>query len=208
MSKEKFSTLLQSKYILPLTISALGLFLILVGIGSMVASDNKKTGVLIEQAASTEASPSASKGILVDVGGAVEHPGVYSLEVGSRIQEALIAAGGFAGNADREYISKNINLAAKVSDGGKVYIPRIGESTTGTTGITSTTGGNVAGVVSGLVNINSASQAELETLSGVGAVTAKKIIDDRPYSTIEELLTKKVVGQSVFDKIKEKITSY
>src|SRR3989344_3599763 len=113
-------------------------------------------------------------------------------------------AGGFSDKANTEWIAKNLNLAAKLTDAAKIYIPFAGEelATSGSMDSTSTTGttGNT-----GLININSANQAQLESLPGVGPVTAAKIISGRPYGSVDELLGKKIVGASVFEKIKEKI---
>lgn len=207
MSKEEFLTLLQANRI-PLFFASIGLVLIGIGIASTVISENKNQGLLIEEAASTTRENGVR--IVVDVAGAVERPGVYTLSEGARLQEALIAAGGIASNADREYISKNINLAVKVSDGAKIYIPSRGEGTTGiksTTGITGS-GGSVAGAVAGMININSASASELDTLPGVGPVTAEKIINNRPYGSVDELLTKKIVGQKVFGEIRDRLSVY
>jgi len=207
MSKEKFLTLLQSKYVLPFTFGFIGLLLIIFGLTSFFFTDKNSHGVLIEEAASTEntASASSSHHIVVDVSGALEKPGVYELFEGARIQDALIAAGGLAEDADREYISKGINLAAKVSDGGKIYIPRVGERITVNADVL---GRGVAGGVPAVININTASQSDLETLSGIGPVTAEKIIASRPYGSTDELVKKNVLGSKAFEKIKDKISIY
>lgn len=151
-----------------------------------------------------EASSSAQK-LVIDVSGAVLKPGVYSLKEDARIQDALIAAGGLSEDADRQYISKAVNLAAKITDGAKIYIPSKDESITSTTGIT---GSSVLGSSSSLININSATSSQLDKLPGIGAVTAQKIIEGRPYSSIDELKTKKIVGSKVYEQIKEKISVY
>jgi competence protein ComEA len=144
------------------------------------------------------------KEIVVDVEGAVLKPGIYKLQEGSRVQDALIAAGGMDEHADRAKVAKGMNLAAKVIDGGKVYIPFEGDPSTSSGQTISQE--TVLGVQTGMVNINTASETELDSLSGVGPSTAQKIISARPYSSIEELVTKKAVGKSVFEKIKEKVT--
>src|SRR3972149_6243277 len=131
--------------------------------------------------------------IVVHVDGAVTRPGVYQVKTDSRVNDAISAAGGLSGNADQS----KINLAAKITDGQKIYVFAQGENT-GTTsikGITSITG-------SDLININTASESELDKLPGIGPVTAQKIITSRPYSSLEELLTKKAVSSSVYEKIK------
>lgn len=143
-------------------------------------------------------SPSVTPSkVLVDVSGAVVVPGVYQLPSGARLELAIKAAGGLTNEADREYIAENLNLASKLPDGAKVYIPKKGEE------------GFQQGSASSAnkININSALSSELETLSGIGPKTAEKIINGRPYQSIDDLLLRKIVGQSVFEKIKDKIGS-
>lgn len=140
----------------------------------------------------------ASGTLKVDVGGAVLKPGVYELANGARVQDGFVAAGGLSSNADREYVSKNINLAAKLIDGAKIYIPKKGEPSYAKASEGQAT----------TININTASESELDKLYGVGVATAQKIISGRPYSKIEDLVEKKVLGQSAFEKIKEKVTVY
>lgn len=142
-----------------------------------------------------------SKSIMVDVAGAVQKPGVYALPSDSRVQDALIAAGGVSANADSTVIAKTLNLAAKLSDGAKLYIPSLGEL--GTSTDTSVLGDGVTAI-----NINTATVQVLEGLPGVGSVTAGRIVASRPYASIDELVRKKVVSQSVFTKIKEMVTVY
>lgn len=133
--------------------------------------------------------------ITVDVSGAVQKPGVYELSENSRIKDAVVLAGGFSSDADTTLIAKTINLAQKINDGQKIYIPQIGDESS-----------QVLGSQTGLININSASESELDTLAGVGKVTAQKIIKGRPYASLEDLVTKKAVTQKVFDNIKDQIT--
>lgn len=136
--------------------------------------------------------------VFVDVSGAVAKPQVYTLSDGSRIKDVLVAAGGLAEDADREYIAKNLNLAQKVQDGQKIYIPFEGENVSGT---------NVLGVNTNLVNINTATLSDLDKLPGVGQVTAQKIIDARPFSTVDDLKVRKIVNSKVFETIKNQITA-
>lgn len=162
------------------------------------------------QGADIKGESTVSK-ISVDVEGKVQKPGVYTLPEGSRIQDALIAAGGLSSTADRVYVSKHLNQAQKVIDGGKIYIPAIGETQaanipaeahdTMSNSSASTTD------TSGMININSALEAQLDTLPKIGPVTAKKIIGGRPYQDINELVSKKVLGQKTFEGIKEKIVA-
>lgn len=149
-----------------------------------------------------EETLSAPSSIYIDVSGAVLTPGLYKLNNGSRIQDAIVAAGGFSEEADREYISEYLNLAQKLNDGAKLFIPKENSS--------ATQFGSVAGqsTTSLLVNINNASESELDTLPAIGEVTAEKIVKSRPYQEIGDLVTKKVIGQKTYDKIKDLISVY
>ena len=186
------------------TLGLLGGLLLVVGVFSVVVISSRTGGEDLVIQKASEAEELGSK-LVADVAGAVIKPGVYELKAGARINEALIAAGGLGEEADREWVEKNLNLAAKVTDGQKIYIPSEGETEKvaplqgkGTTLMTRLD----------LVNINTASSAELDTLWGVGEATAKKIIDNRPYGAVEELLTKKAVKNNVYEAIKDSVSVY
>lgn len=185
------------KYKLPLGLGLVGIVLI---IGGIFASGLIRVK---PQVYPKESLVSQDKLISVDVSGAVEKPGVYQLKDNSRIEDAITAAGGFSEKANQEYISKYLNMAQKISDGGKVYVPSKGEQVS--VGSSSGVGG---AAVNSKVNINTAPESELDSLSGVGPATASKIISDRPYQSIEDLLNKKVVSKSVFEKIKDQVVVY
>lgn len=138
--------------------------------------------------------------IKIDLSGQVKNPGVYELEEGKRIQDVLDLAGGFTNEANQEYISKRLNLAQKLTDGSKLYIPKIDEKGEDLS-ISSTAS-------SKQVNINSSSQEALEALPGIGVVTASKIIEGRPYQKIEDLVSKKILSKSTFEKIKNNLVVY
>lgn len=211
--QEKFASIL-SKYWLPILLGVFGLLFLLYGLISSVTHKNQP-GEILSEGASDVAEASTIAGvntkeaeITLDVEGAVIHPGVYKLSKDARIQDALIAAGGMNGKADRDKVSKNLNLATKVIDGGKIYIPFIGDTEpisggSGNTGESSTMSNDST---TGLININTSSLEQLDVLPGIGPATATKIINNRPYGSVEELLSKKSVGQSVFEKIKSKIS--
>jgi len=133
--------------------------------------------------------------IMVHVDGAVVSPGVYKLAQGARINDCVLAAGGFSPEADQS----KVNLAAKVIDGQKIHVFSIGEQVTSDKGQAISQNSN-------LININMALESELDKLPGIGPVTAQKIIASRPYSVPEDLLTKKAVSASVYEKIKDLIT--
>ena len=195
------------KYWIVIGLGLVGLILFIYGLMSLSASSNSSGSKFSQDNSASNSSVQAVKEenlINVDVEGAVVKPGVYKLNFSSIIQDALVSAGGLSGDADRSFVSKNINLASKLTDGAKIYIPKIGEVANSN---------NQPGILgvreeSGLININTASSESLDTLPGVGSVTAAKIINSRPYGTIDELLSKKVVSSSVFTKIKDKITAF
>lgn len=185
------------KFKLPIGLSVIGLVLIIGGIFS--SGLHKQTAKEYPKASLID----SQKLISVDVSGAVINPGVYQIKDGSRIEEVIKAAGGFTEQANKEYISKYLNMAQKVSDGSKLYVPFEGEQTGGPQV------GGVARVTSqSQVNINTASQAEIEALPGIGLITASKIIAGRPYQTVEELQSKKIVSKAVFEKIKDMVVVY
>lgn len=183
---------------IPIALSILGVVLIIGGI--FTSGLNEAQPKIFPR----ESLVDSQKTVSVDVSGAVNNPGVYQLKEGSRIEDAISAAGGFAETVNTEYISKYLNLAQKLSDGSKIYVPVTGEQTVNSQG-----GGTAAGVsANAKVNINTSSQAELEVLPGIGPDYASKIISGRPYQTVEELLGKKVIGKSLFEKIKDQLVVY
>ncbi len=188
--------------LLLLVVASMGFVLILLGL--FVVLSPHDDGVIIEKADSSEAknvTPVVTKKIVVDVEGAVQKPGIYSLNEDAREHDAIKAAGGLSSKADQSAIAKAMNMAAKLTDGMKLYIPFVGEQPVASMGDAS-----VQGSSTGSISINSASQSQLESLPGVGAVTAGKIIANRPYSSFEDLTSKKAVTNSVFQKIKDLIS--
>jgi len=137
----------------------------------------------------------------IDVSGAVAQPGVYKLTGNARVKDALVAAGGLTDKADRDFVSTTINLAAKVKDGDKIYIPLVNDKSSGQSQ-------PVLGSSIGRINLNKATATELESLTGIGAVRAGMIIDNRPYTSIDDLVAKKVLSQSILDKIRDKVAVY
>lgn len=202
MSKEFVEIISKNK--LEIILALAGISLIIGAIFAFASNSLKQSSGDIEIIPASGSAQVESSKITVDVSGAVANPGVYLLSPNSRVGEAIQVAGGLDSNADNGWISKNLNLAAKLADGAKIYIPQAGEVKSETTVSNSTS----QVTASTKVNINTSGTAELEALPAIGPVTAGKIISNRPYLQIEELLTKKVVGKATFDKIKDQISTY
>lgn len=140
--------------------------------------------------------------VIVHITGAVPRPGVYALPEGSRVQDGIAAAGGFLAEAERT----GINLAALLIDGEQLDIPFI----EGASPVLATPGPTVVAATTELININTASQAELESLPGIGPTTAQKIIEYREqngdFLSIEELMNVSGIGPGIFDRVRDLIT--
>ena len=137
--------------------------------------------------------------IVVDVAGAVVRPGLHRLRSGDRVGDAIEAAGGFAPRADLAASSQTLNLARPLDDGAKVLVPELGIDRPATI---------AAAVDDGRIDLNRASQSELESLPGIGPVTAGKIIDarqDERFGGVRELRSRGLVGESVYEDIKSQI---
>ena len=154
---------------------------------------------------SSDKSSSAAE-VYVDVDGAVVRPGVYRLKDGARVSQAIDAAGGLTAEAD----VTGLNRASKITDGQKIYVSAVGEQQAaaavggGESGAAATSG---VGSSSGLVNINSASAAELQTLSGIGPSVAQSIIDERTqngaFTSVDDLMRVSGIGEKKLAKIKD-----
>jgi len=169
----------------------------------------------VEIAAEVPAGPTASGGqtgagpssapaaiVLVDVAGWVRSPGVYEFAEGSRVIDAIEAAGGARPGA----LLQALNLAAPLADGTQILVPREGEA-----GAPPVAGGaTVPGAAGGLVNINTASASELETLPGIGEVIAQRIVDHRtangPFASVDALLDVSGIGDAILESIRELVT--
>lgn len=149
---------------------------------------------------SASSSPSPA-GLIVDVSGWVLHPGVYEFTAGQRVIDAVRRAGGARRGADLGAI----NLAAPLVDGSQIVVPRAGGGP----------GPGGSGVVTGpggvaLININSASQQQLETLSGVGPVLAAAIVAYRtqhgPFHSVDDLLDVSGIGPATLQALRPQVT--
>lgn len=139
--------------------------------------------------------------LVVDVEGAVMRPGVVELPAGSRVADAIDAAGGYAPEADLAAAAAQVNLAAVVRDGEQIVVPLIG--------VASGADGSGDGQDGGLVNLNTASEEALDALPGIGPVTVDKIVaarEEQPFASLDELVARKVLTRSQLDKVRDLIT--
>ena len=158
-------------------------------------------------AESSGAPGSQSGEIVVDVAGAVVAPGVYRLPQGSRVGDAITAAGGFSPRVDVDRVGLELNLAATLTDGVQIRVPSRDDVVEPGPGDPGEPGGRGAG--GHVVNLNTASQSELETLPGIGPVTAGKIIESRAgarFTKVEELRERGLVGEKTFESIRALVT--
>jgi competence protein ComEA len=186
--------------VIVLTILAL---VMLIG-GFWAARQSRPQPVVVEKpslpAAAENPAPKAIKRIYVHVGGAVVRPGLYEIESGNRVADAVNRAGGARDDGDLD----GLNLAAKVADGQKILVPVKGQAAEGAAG------GSEATAESPLVNLNTASQAELESLDGIGPVLAKRIVDWRQrrgrFSRVSQLNEVDGIGPKKLQALKNQVT--
>ena len=165
-----------------------------------VASSVPSASVAVAPSASTSASPSTT--LIVDVTGWVRKPGVFAFEPGDRVIDAVERAGGARDNADLTLL----NLAAPLVDGQQILVPK--EGAAAPSAVPGPTG--VPGATGGLVNINTADEATLETLNGVGPVLAASIIAYRteqgPFTSIDQLDEVSGIGPATMEDLRSQVT--
>ena len=193
-----------------IALAALATALVAVGLGAWLllavgASSAPTTGDPLDPFGSASASvASAEPGrLVVDVEGAVMHPGIVELPGGARVSDAVEAAGGYAPEADLAAAASQVNLAASVRDGQQIVVPVVGAAQA------SSESGGGGGTSGGLVNLNSASPDALDALPGIGPVTVQKLVAARaeqPFGSLDELVTRKVLTNAQLDKIRDLVT--
>ena len=136
--------------------------------------------------------------IVVDVEGAVVEPGIRELRTGSRVADAVSAAGGYASDADLEVAAATINLAERLADGAQIVVPRIGAAAPAGRPAPSAAGPGDSSEPAGPVNLNTASAEDLEALPGIGPVTVDRIIaarNERPFTSLEDAVERGVLNR-------------
>jgi competence protein ComEA len=171
------------------------------GVGLLLLASNKPRGEPIQLSPPPTPAP-----FIVHVTGAVINPGVYPLPSGSRVKDAIEKSGGLQSDADTTLI----NLAMLVEDGMQIWVPYKLEDVMEIDNPTVVEAEPTAGQPGSKININTASQIELESLSGIGPVIAKAVIQYRlengPFREIEEIQEVSGIGPVTFEKIKSFIT--
>lgn len=184
-------------------IGALATALVAVGLGGWLVVSSAMPQPIAEDVldpfgnASSSPVAAASALLVVDVEGAVLRPGIIELPSGSRVADAIEAAGGYSADADLGAAAAQVNLAATLRDGQQIVVPVIGAP--GGAGATSGDGG-------GLVDLNTASADELDALPGIGPVTVQKIVaarTEQPFASLDEMVTRKVLTNAQVDKIRD-----
>jgi competence protein ComEA len=176
------------------------------------------------------AGPGATgDGLVVEVAGAVARPGLYHLTGGARVADAITAAGGYGPRVDAARATATINLAARIADGDRILVPSRDDSSSapvtgggspagsgggsGAGGSGSAGGAGAGGAGAGgagaKLDLNVATEAELDTLPGIGPVTAAKIVAARAqqrFGSVDELRERKLVGATTFAKLRDLVT--
>ena len=180
---------------------AFGVVFGFLGVGLLLLATNQPRGEPIRLSPPPTPAP-----VIVHVTGAVINPGVYSLPSGSRVKDAIEKSGGLLSDADTTLI----NLAMLVEDGMQVWVPYQLEDVVDFDNPAVLEGEPTQGQPTSKININTASQIELESLSGIGPVIAKAVIQYRlengPFKEIEEIQEVSGIGPVTFEKIKPFIT--
>lgn len=190
-------------------IKILSVALILIAALILRIHDENKADITIETtdtaAEETEYSEDSNvrtQPIFVDIGGAVKNPGVYQVSDDTRLFQVIEMAGGLSEEADADHV----NRASFVEDGQKIIIPVKGSENND--GLTSADTAS-SSADTGLININTASADELKSLSGIGDVTAEKIIEYRSskaFKSKEDIMSVDGIGSKTFEKIQDDIT--
>jgi competence protein ComEA len=203
-----------------LSVAALAIALLLAVAGIAIAVGGSQPQIDVEgglplasdgiAATSSGSRPHPSAGVLVvDVQGAVAQPGVVRLVAGSRVGDAIAAAGGYGPRVDANRVGRVLNLAALVNDGEQVIVPGRDDPDQRPNPGGGPSGGVTAGGNDAPLDLNTATAAELDRLPGIGPVTAAKIIaarDEQTFASVDELRTRKILGAATFEKLKPLVT--
>jgi competence protein ComEA len=156
-----------------------------------------------DPAATSTTTTTLSADVMVHAAGAVRSPGVYRLRAGARVADLVELAGGPLDDSDLH----SLNLAAAVADGERVYVPRLGEAVPEPPAAAGGGAGAQSADAGGMVDVNSATAEQLDTLPGVGPATAKAILDERDrrgrFDSVEDLLDVRGIGEAKLEAMRD-----
>lgn len=213
MSPSIIEKLIKNKWLCVILISGLISVLSFVAVNNLISKskDSEKDYNYNEKA---EMAPEVK--IFVDVSGAVVNPNLYELPLDARLKDALKMAGGISPDGDIAWVARNLNIAKKLKDSDKIYIPFEWEVYESSMSMNENLSNNFSDSVvqalvpdsstNSLININTATKLQLESLSGIGPVYAGRIIQYRPYKDIGELGRIAKIPNSTLSKITELIS--
>lgn len=210
------------RYPLELTAIGIGIIFIISGIVLLRQHFNGMSQA-VEVVSIPKDPPKNQELFIVEAAGAVVKPGVYTMSPDERVHDLIQKAGGFTGDAAKA-VQEELNLAAHLEDTGKIFIPTEYQYQVGTrlfytsqhshgivfTGevqeISEDTFQEDVSPALAVIDINTATQSELDTLPGIGQKTAEKIIGGRPFSSLDDMVAEKVVNRSVADTLQDLVT--
>jgi competence protein ComEA len=192
-------------------ILAIGAFVLAFGSGSSgsVAVDGgaslSSEGTGADSSADPPGRSTNGRLLVVEIVGAVDRPGVFRLPADSRVGDLVSAAGGYGPRVDADRAGRELNLAAPLHDGDQVRVP----SRDDVAGTTARASGDPGTDSTGPLDLNDATAAQLDALPGIGPVTAAKILasrDEQRFGAVEDLRTRKLVGEKTFEQVKGLVT--